>query len=369
MDRLVYLIKRAVQYGRPVFGLALASVVSACGYSVSNPEPEAGALIKAGDGYSILTPLKSFSDFILVETQMGNQAPRVATLEAVIDDLAGYDVVFVGEAHGHAASHFVQSKIFSGLHARHNNTALSMEQFERPQQAVVDDYLAGKIGEESLIHDGKAWPHYRASYRPLVEFAKANSLPVIAAQAPANMVSCIAEEGPKFLDRLSGEPRTWMAATLNLQDGPYKDRFYTFMQAAAGHSAGGELSETEKVQKRYRQFAAQVSRDDTMAESIAKHMTANPGRKIMHINGSFHSAALLGTAERLRIRNPNLRVANVHPIMVDDPKNPSFDADLVGEGQYLLLIYPTPKRFVQMKNINAFVKRTKGKIDEKRCAY
>ncbi|PHQ60171.1 MAG: hypothetical protein COC03_03030 [Robiginitomaculum sp.] len=322
-----------------------------------------------GSKYTVSAPINSFSDFILVETQMGKVAPRVVDMETVVADLAGYDAIFIGEAHGHAASHYVQSKIFAGLHAKYSDMALSMEQFERSQQNVVDDYLAGKIGEETLIHDGKAWDHYRSSYRPLVEFAKNNGLPVIAAEVPGNMVSCVGEEGPAFLDRLEGEPRTWIASKLHLQDGPYKDKFYAFLDATAGHRVAGDMTEAEKEQIKFRRFAAQVSRDDTMAESIALHMKANPGRKVMHIDGSFHSAGLLGTVERLKMHIPDLKAANVHPIMVDDPKNPTFNVKDVGEGQYLLLIYPTPKRFVQMKNINAFIERTKGAIDDDKCAY
>ncbi len=327
-------------------------------------------LAKSGDQYNISAPINSFSDFILIETQMGNVAPRVVDIDTVIADLASYDAIFIGEAHGHAASHYVQSRIFSGLHAIHPDIALSMEQFDRPHQAVIDDYLAGKIGEETLIHDADAWPHYRSSYRPMVEFAKANNLAIIAAEAPKNMVACVGREGAAFLDRLKGEPRTWIASELNLEDGAYKDKFYGFMSGAVGHHGGGsKMSEAAKQKKMALRYAAQVSRDDTMAESIALHMQANPGRKIVHINGSFHSAGLLGTPERLAAHIPGIKMANVHPIMVDDPKNPSFDSEDVGEGQYLLLIYPTPKRFVKMKNINAFIKRTKNKIGENRCAY
>lgn len=327
------------------------------------------AVTKTDDTYSVAAPINSFSDFILIETQMGKVAPRVVDMDTVVADLAGYDAIFIGEAHGHAASHYVQSKIFSGLHAKYNNIALSMEQFERPQQSIIDDYLAGKIGEETLIHDGKAWDHYRSSYRPLVEFAKNNGLSVIAAEVPGNMVSCVGERGPDFLNELKGEARTWIASELHLEDGAYKDKFYKFMDAAAGHRIAGDESDEEKARKKFYRYAAQVSRDDTMAESIALHMKANPGRKVMHIDGSFHSAGLLGTVERLKMHLPDIKAANVHPIMVDDPKNPTFDVKDVGEGQYLLLIYPTPKRFVQMKNINAFVARTKDKIDENRCGY
>ncbi len=320
--------------------------------------------------YVLAEEIADFTDFVLVETQMGDATPRVVTLNDAIEDLAQYDVVFVGEAHGHSTNHMVQAKLFSGLYARDNNIALSMEQFERSAQSLVDEYLAGEIGEETLVHDGKAWPHYRQSYRPMVEFAKQKGLSVIAAEVPGNMVSCVGEEGPAFLDRLEGEPRGWIAEELHLHDGPYKDRYFDFLSKAAGHEVGGEdMTEEEIAEARFRRFAAQVSRDDTMAESIALHMKANPGRKVMHIDGSFHSAALLGTVERLKIRMPDLKLANVHPVLVDDPENPAFDAELVGEGQYLLLIYPVPKRFVKMANINAFIERTKDKIDENRCAY
>ena len=329
------------------------------------------AVIRLVDGeYIVPGSIPGFSDYILVETQAGGVAPRVVNIEQAIADLAGYDVVFVGEAHGHTANHYVQAQIFAGLHALDPALSLSMEQFERSAQSIVDQYLAGEIGEEVLVDQGKAWDHYRSSYRPMVEFAKRHGLPVIAAEVPANMVSCVGEEGVSFLDRLRGEARGWIAEELHTADGPYKTRYFEFLGKAAGHSvAGHDMSEEEKEALRAKRFAAQVSRDDTMAESIARHLTANPGRRVMHINGSFHSASLLGTPERLAMHKPGLSMANVHPVLVKDPDNPAFDADLVGEGIYLLLIQPVPKRFVQMKNINAFVAKTREAIDKNKCAY
>jgi uncharacterized iron-regulated protein len=348
--------------------LALPFVLAAC--ATTAPTEQAGTGIKLVDGqYVISKEINGFSDFILIETQMGDVAPRIVDLDRVIDDLSQYDAVFVGEAHGHSTNHYVQSKLFAGLYGKNNDIALSMEQFERNAQPIVDQYLAGEIGEETLKHDGKAWDHYSQSYRPMVEFAKQKGLAVIASEVPGNMVSCVGEEGPAFLDRLEGEPRNWIAKELHLQDGPYKDKYYAFLEQTAGHRVEGDLTEEEKAEKRFFRFAAQVSRDDTMAESIAMHMDANPGRRVMHIDGSFHSAALLGTVERLKIYKPEVTVANVHPILVEDPENPSFDASLVGEGQYLLLMYPVPKQFVKMENISAFIKRTKSKIDENRCGY
>ncbi|MBL4616294.1 MAG: ChaN family lipoprotein [Robiginitomaculum sp.] len=346
--------------------LSAALLVAACG--TTKPTTQT-AISKNGESYVVPEALGGFSDYVLVETQMGNIAPRIVDLDYVLADLAAYDVVFVGEAHGHVTNHYIQSKLFSGLHEKSANIALSMEQFERSQQNIVDQYLASEIGEESLVFDGKAWPHYRSSYRPLVEYAKDNKLPVIAAEVPANIVSCISEKGPEFLGDLPDEAQNWVAKDLDLEDGAYKDKFYRFMDAATGHSIGGDQSDEDIARKKLNRYAAQVSRDDTMAESIAKHITDNPGRKVFHITGSFHSAEMLGTPERVLSRLPDLKVANIHPILVTDPKNPSFSSEDLKQGRYLLLLYPVPKRFVQMKNINAFIKRTQASLDKDTCAY
>jgi len=343
--------------------MIMASTVTA--WSAGGP-----VITRVGDKYIVSGEIPSFSDFILIETQMGKVSPHVVSLDQAADDLAKYDVVFVGENHGHAANHYVQSKMFSALYARHHKIALSMEQFERSAQPVVDEYLAGKIGEETLIHDGKAWDHYRSSYRPMVEFAKNKGLAVIAAEVPGNMVSCVGEEGPAFLDRLKGKPRGWIAKKLHVQDGPYKDRFYAFLKNTAGHRVDDpNMTEKDKEIQRFRRFSAQVSRDDTMAESIYNYLKSHPGYKVMSINGDFHSAAQLGTVERLKMLDPALTTGNIAPLLVDDPEHPSFDAAKVKDGDYLLLLYPTPKRFVKMANVTAFIKRTKGKINENRCAY
>lgn len=80
---------------------------------------------------------------------------------------------------------------------------LSMEQFTRDAQPLMDDYLTGKIGEQYLIQKANAWPNYESDYRPLVEFAKSQQLPVIAANAPKPIVRCIGRVGIDYLDRLS----------------------------------------------------------------------------------------------------------------------------------------------------------------------
>ena len=61
---------------------------------------------------------------------------------------------------------------------------LSMEMFEKDNQEKVNDYLAGKITEEEFIKTSRPWPRYITDYKPMIEFAKAHKIPVIASNIP-----------------------------------------------------------------------------------------------------------------------------------------------------------------------------------------
>ena len=128
------------------------------------------------------------------------------TLEQALARVADADIVLVGELHTHPAVHLLQARMLAGLAADGRPLVLSMEQFSRADQPVLDAYLAGRIGEAALIRDGNAWPNYQSDYRPLVEFAKAHHLPVIAANAPKPLVSCVGQEGPAWLEQLPQPP-------------------------------------------------------------------------------------------------------------------------------------------------------------------
>ncbi|MBW3811448.1 ChaN family lipoprotein [Aeromonas hydrophila] len=222
------------------------------------------------------------------------------TLEQALARVADADIVLVGELHTHPAVHLLQARMLAGLATDVRPLVLSMEQFSRADQPVLDAYLAGRIGEAALIRDGNAWPNYQSDYRPLVEFAKAHHLPVIAANAPKPLVSCVGQEGPAWLDQLPANRRSQLARTLTLGDDPYRQKFMASLHHGDADSNA-------------RRFAAQTSWDDTMAESMVDYLRSHPGRRIMHIAGNFHVEGGLGLASRIASRNPDLKVALVVP--------------------------------------------------------
>ncbi|HHQ4528569.1 TPA: ChaN family lipoprotein [Aeromonas hydrophila] len=222
------------------------------------------------------------------------------TLEQALARVADADIVLVGELHTHPAVHLLQARMLAGLAADGRPLVLSMEQFSRADQPVLDAYLAGRIGEAALIRDGNAWPNYQSDYRPLVEFAKAHHLPVIAANAPKPLVSCVGQEGPAWLEQLPASRRSQLARTLTLGDDPYRQKFMASLHHGDADSNA-------------RRFAAQTSWDDTMAESMVDYLRSHLGRRIMHIAGNFHVEGGLGLASRIASRNPDLKVALVVP--------------------------------------------------------
>jgi uncharacterized iron-regulated protein len=352
--------------------LSACALLSSCALQPASPEARAagpGSALREADGrYRLDQSFQDFYDTAFVLTGSGQGAPRVATLAQVADALSGYDVVFYGERHGHPGIHLQQMKLLRALVERNPRWILSFEQFERDVQGIVDDYLARRIGETTLIDKGRAWNNYAASYRPLLLFAREHQLPVVAAEAPDWAISCVGQWGPAILDRFTPLERTWVAQEVHVATGAYQDKFMDFMGHSPAHGSA-QADTTESSANAQRSFAAQVTRDDTMAESIERALQQHPGHKVLHLTGSFHAEGFLGTVERLRTLDPKLKVAVITPVEVEDPAAPAFGADSLRDGTVLQLVYPNPDSFAESEDTSVSMKSMAHAHHSNRCKY
>ena len=85
--------------------------------------------------------------------------------------------------------HRLELSLVEGLVRRRVPIVIAMEMFERDVQPVLDQYLAGTITEEQFLKDSRPWPRYATDYRPIVEFARAHHLPVIASNVPRHIAT------------------------------------------------------------------------------------------------------------------------------------------------------------------------------------
>ncbi|WP_146492276.1 ChaN family lipoprotein [Vibrio sp. T20] len=259
--------------------------------------------------------------------QFASPQGEALSLNALPQELLDADVILIGEWHTHSAIHRFQTDLLKARRNATSNITLSMEQFTREHQTTLDQYLNGEIGEQILMSQAAAWPNYESDYRALVEFSKANDVDVIAANAPKPFVQCIGRKGLPYLDQLSTEQRLWIAAEVDTGDSPYKEKFMASMHH-------GTPEQTEK------QFAAQVTWDETMAESIVDYLASNPNKQVIHVAGMFHTEGGLGTAASILRRNPDLKIAIISPVEEITSDN----------SDYQLEVLSPPARFVKKEN-------------------
>ncbi|MGR5132316.1 ChaN family lipoprotein [Vibrio alfacsensis] len=269
------------------------------------------------------TDISSFYDY-----QLYSPTGTSIALSRLPPELQQADVILIGEWHTHAGIHRFQTDMLRQLSLGHRPLALSMEQVTRDKQAILDSYLESEIGEQYFIKQSNAWPNYESDYRPMVEFAKQANIPIIAANAPKSIVRCIGQQGISYLDKLGREERGFVAQTINTDDSRYKEKFIASMHH-------GQSEQTVRL------YAAQITWDETMAESIVIYLTQNPGAQVVHISGKFHIEAGLGTAASILNRNPNLNVVVITP----------SQAITTDSADYQLKVLAPPVRYVKKANL------------------
>ncbi|HKV98295.1 MAG TPA: ChaN family lipoprotein [Vicinamibacterales bacterium] len=252
--------------------------------------------------------------------------------DAMLDDLAKVDVVFVGEQHDSQATHRLELAILQGVAARRPDAIVAMEMFERDVQEPFDHFQMGHTSEEDFLASARPWPRYATDYKPLVDFAISKNWPVIASNVPRSFASEVAKGGLDVLQAKSADEQKWFAHDLKC---PTDDEYFKlFTEAMGGHPAApgsGEASIAAARQTLERTYFAQCLKDETMGESVATAygIGAIGGKSplVIHVNGAFHSDFGLGTAERAKRRLPDKRIVVVTVLPVDKLDTVSAPSD------------------------------------------
>jgi len=265
------------------------------------------------------------------------------TLEDIVTALARVEVVFVGESHDDPGAHALQRDLLQAAYARYGaSTAaekrqivLSLEMFERDVQLVLDEYLAGLIPESQFLACSRPWNNYQHDYRPLVEFAKAHHLPVIAANPPRRYVNLVGREGRDALKKLSQPARALLPPLpYGVASADYESKFRRVMSRM--HSPEGGDGERQMANLS-RLLDAQSLWDAGMAHAIAEALAQVPRALVVHLNGRFHSEEGLGIPEHLAAYRKGTRMLIVTVVAdADDPE--TFDVARFGKlGDFVVL--------------------------------
>lgn len=224
---------------------------------------------------------------------------RVLPFPALADALAQNRVVFVGEVHDRYDHHLNQLALLQALHQRNPNLAIGVEWFQQPFQLVLNDFLVGKISEAELLRRSEYFDRWRYDYRllrPILEYAKANRLPILALNAPVELTRKVSSGG---LDALAPNERAQLPE-ISPPDSSYEARLKKIF---AQHSRSeGEFDHFMLVQRIW---------DETMANNVVRYLKTHPQHQMVVFSGSGHISFGAGIPHDVAQQLPGISLATV----------------------------------------------------------
>lgn len=262
---------------------------------------------------------------------------KAVTLDDVISAMGSAEVVFLGETHNDAAGHMIELQLLQGAATRYGQgadagarrqVALSLEMFERDVQTQLDEYLSGLILERQFLADSRPWNNYQSDYRPLIEFARERSLPVVAANVPTRYANRVARMGRASLTALSSQAKAWIAPLPYGEAG--EEYAAKFSRAMEGMPDGYQGNLKQNF------LDAQVLRDATMAYAISQALTNRQKALVLHVTGIFHVEGRMGIPEQLLKYRPRTRMIVI--AILPASETPKLDAQtLKNTGDFIFI--------------------------------
>ncbi|MDD2898160.1 MAG: ChaN family lipoprotein [Desulfuromonadaceae bacterium] len=233
-------------------------------------------------------------------------------VSTMIAEVSSVPVVFVGERHTSAADHAVQLEVLQGLQAIGKSLAIGMEMFEASSQKALDAWSSGTLTTRDFARV-YAW-NWRnipyGNYGDIFNFARDNRIPIIALNAPREIVTKVSRQG---LSALSDSDKLLLPPGV---DGEVSDDYLNFIRTSYGVHGQNE------AQFRFI-CEAQALRNRVMASRIVSFHLLHPGSVMVVIAGGGHARdkggipAELGTVP-FRVILPPIPGVNEESIRSED---------------------------------------------------
>ncbi len=239
------------------------------------------------------TPSKRGLTVNLEEEAPAVHVPDIKSLSQVIDGVGEKRVVYVGEEHINYAHHAVQLEVIKGLFERNRKLAIGMEMFQRPYQAVLDDYINGNIDQKTFLKKSQyftRWGFDYDLYKPILDYARENRIPVIALNIDREIVEQVSKSG---IGALPPDMKAKIPPEMDFSDKKYRERLRKVFE---GHNSIKERNFDFF-------FEAQILWDETMSQSTAAYLAAHPAYRMVVIAGSGHLIYGSGIPKRTFRRN------------------------------------------------------------------
>lgn len=279
----------------------------------------------------------------LLKEAVAVEAPTLKTLPEIMARVADKKIIYVGETHDLFSNHVMELEVIKDLHRRGRKFAIGMEMFERPFQNVVDEYIDGKIDEKAFLKGTgyfKRWGFDYNLYRPILEYARSERIPVVALNQRQEIVDKVFRSG---LDSLSEEERKSVPPRMDFSNEAYKER----LKKVFLEHRDLEDFKTSSFDFFYQ---SQILWDETMSESINEFLKGHPEDQMVVLAGSGHLEYGYGIPQRTARRN-----GYDYTIILNDVGLEKGIADYV--------LFPGTIPAIRSPRLMVFVKEVDGKVE------
>ncbi len=251
---------------------------------------------------------------------------KEAKFKEMIKEATSSDVILFGELHNDPVCHWLELETAKSLFENSGDKlVLAAEMFETDNQLLIDEYFSGLIRQKNFEDEAKLWDNYKTDYKPLVEFAKENKLRFVASNVPRRYASMVNKGGFEALDKISPEARTFLPP-LPISYDPELPGYIGMLKMMEESGQASHVS--ENLPK------AQALKDATMAHFIMKNF--EPGRVVIHYNGSYHSENFEGIYWYIKNQNPDIKIFTITTVAQDTID--SLKEEYIGKADYTICV-------------------------------
>ena len=259
---------------------------------------------------------------VLATPPVGGSTGAVQSFDAILDQLATKDIIYLGETHNSLADHLLQLRIIQGLAKKGLTLAVAMEMFPQNSQQSLDDFVLSKtIDEATFLRQSKwfdVWRYDWRLFRPIFTFCRRADIPVHGINVDRAIVSTVFSKG--HTDDLSEEQQAAIAAERDLSLTGYVDRLKGVhtMHNQSPHGEGKGFSGF---------IQSQAIWDESMAANIVQIRKEHPSTTIVVIAGSQHTRKDSGIPPRVKRRLDVTQASVINLYAENAPIRPEREAD------------------------------------------
>lgn len=226
--------------------------------------------------------------------------------------LEGVRLVLVGEGHTEMDTHRVEKRVVEELAGAGQRVTIGLEMYPYTEQKALDDWIAGRLSEGAFLDASRwyaNWGYNWLYYRDIFLFARERKIPLVAINAPREVVSAVRKKG---FQGLTPEEAAHIPTDIDAKNADHMRFFKATLGDAAFHGGMDEAAWQSMLD-------AQCTWDATMGRHAVQPLGNDPDPRavVVVLVGAGHVEYGLGIERQVK-RTFDGKIASVIPVPVEN---------------------------------------------------